>query len=149
MHNMHNLFWAAWWFGGGIILAGLLLRWWTGDQLFLTRYAGYLMPWLLLGLLPGALWAGLMQHRGLAALLGVSTLIIFATYAPLFWSRAAVSDPAAMTFKVISYNTWSKNFDIDRIARVVKGQQPDVLLLQEIRPEAFERLIEHFQDLFL
>ncbi|OEU61273.1 MAG: hypothetical protein BA870_08750 [Desulfuromonadales bacterium C00003094] len=145
---MPNLVWMAWLFFGVIILAGLILRWWTGDHLILTRYTGYLMPWLLCGLLPGVLWAVLMKYRGLAALLTVSVLIILVAYAPLFWSRSKTSDPEAMELKVVSYNTWSKNFDTDRIARVVKGQRPDVLLLQEVIPEVFESLMKHFHDLY-
>ena len=145
---MPNLVWLAWLFFGVIILAGLILRWWMGDQLFLTRYTGYLMPWLLCGLLPGVLWAVLMKYRGVAALLIVSVLIIFVSYAPLFWSGSSIYAPAAMEFKVLSYNTWSKNLDTDRIARAVKGQKPDVLLLQEVKPKVFARLMKHFHDLY-
>lgn len=146
--KMPNLIWMAWLFWGLIVLAGLILRWWTGDQLFLTRYTGYLMPWLLFGLLPGVLWAAWMQYRGLAAILAVSVLFIVATYAPLFWPHTTISDPASIELKVISYNTWSKNLDTDRIANVIKGQNPDVLLLQEVIPEVFERLIKNLDDLY-
>lgn len=145
---MPNLVWGAWLFFGLMIMAGLILRWMAGDQLFLARYTGYLMPWLLVGLLPGVLWAALMGHRGLATLLALSTLIILVTYAPLFWSRSTVPNPAAMELKVLSFNTWSKNLDTDRIAGVVKGQKPDILLLQEVKPEVFGRLKNHFQDLY-
>ena len=35
----------------------IVLRRWFGDQLPVTRYTGYVMPWLLLGLMPGVAWA--------------------------------------------------------------------------------------------
>lgn len=146
--RMPNLIWVAWLFCGLIIIAGLILRWWTGDQLVLTRYTGYSMPWLLIGLLPGVFWAALTGYRGLATLLALSALIIVVTYAPLFLPCSTMSNPAAMRIKVLSYNTWSKNLDTDQIAGVVKGQRPDVLLLQEVMPEIFERLINQLHDLY-
>lgn len=146
--RMPNILWLAWWVLGLLLLAGLILRWWTGDQLFLTRYTGYLMPWLLLLLLPGALWAGLIHYRWLMALLLLSALIIAVNYAPLFWSRSRGFDSVVMELKVLSYNIWSKNFDADRIAGVVKAQGPDLLLLQEVKPAVFERLENELEDLY-
>ncbi|APG26930.1 hypothetical protein A7E78_03220 [Syntrophotalea acetylenivorans] len=145
---MPTILWLAWWVLGLLLLAGLILRWWTGDQLFLARYTGYLMPWLLLALLPGALWAGLIQYRWLTALLLLSAVIIVVNYAPLFWSRSGSFDPGVMDLKVLSYNTWSKNLDTGRIAGVIKGQRPDILLLQEVKPAVFERLASQLQDLY-
>lgn len=145
---MRNFLWIPWWFFGCFVLAGLVLRWWIGDYFFLSRYAGYLMPWLLLGLVPGVFWAGLMYHWRLAVLLGVSVAIIFATYAPLFLPRQAASIPTDKEIKVISFNTWSKNSHVGRIAEVVLGHCPDILLLQETEPEVFERLMKRLRDLY-
>lgn len=146
--RMPDFCWIAWWFGGILILAGLILRLWTGDHLFLARYTAYLMPWLLLILVPGVFWAVLVQYRWLAVLLGCSAMIIAATYIPLFWSCATAADNVSHGFKVISYNAWSKNNDIAGLTRVVKGQKPDILLLQEMKPETFDKLAERLQDLY-
>lgn len=146
--RMPNVWWTAWWLGGVSILAGLVLRLWNGDHLFLARYTGYLMPWFLLVLLPGMLWAVWMNYRGLAILLGISAMIIVVVYAPLFWSRATAADNVTNAFKVVSYNAWSKNYAIDSIARVIKEQKPDILLLQEITPKNFEGLAKRLQDLY-
>lgn len=146
--KIHNLFWIVWWVVGVILLVGLVLRFWTGDDLMLSRYAGYLMPWLLVGLLPGALWAGLMHHRGLSFLLGGSAIIIFVAYAPLFMSRPEVSDQDTPQFKVLSYNIWSKNLDISRAAGNIHKQRPDIVLLQEVTPKAFHKLEEYLADLY-
>jgi len=145
---MRLVFFSGWWLFGYLVLAGLILSWIFGDQLVLTRYTGYLMPWLLLGLVPGALWGLLAQQRALAALLGISVVIIMAAYAPLFWPRKAVSVPGAMELKVLSYNVWSKNSHVDRMAHVVRTEQPDLLLLQEITPKVFERLKHSLQGLY-
>jgi len=138
----------VWWLGGTLILVGLLLRFWLGDHLFLTRYMAYLMPWLLLGLLPGAVWAGFVQHRGLAILLGGAAMVILVVYAPLFWPSASAADKRGDALKVLSYNTWSKNHEIDRIARVIKNQKPDILLLQELNYTVFEKLMGCLEDLY-
>lgn len=145
---MRNSFLIAYWIFGSTVLVGLTLRWRVGDHLFLARYTGYIMPWLLLGLLPGIFWAGMMHYRGFAFILGISTGIIFVCYLPLFWPPSVTSNPAAVKLKVISYNTWSKNYGTDGIARIVKEQRPDVLLLQEMKTETFRRLTERLQDLY-
>jgi len=147
--GMRNVLAVGWWFFGGIVLAGLILRWWIGDELFLARYVGYLLPWLLLGLLPGVLWAVFMHQRGLAIVLGVSATLILYTYAPLFLPRPAAPSSSALELKVISFNTWSKNPHAGRIAEVVLAQKPDLLLLQEIEPEVFERLMAQLQNLYV
>ncbi len=113
---------AAWLFGW-TVLAGLVLRYWLGDHLFLTRYTGYLMPWLLLGLLPGAVWAWLMHSRALSAVLSVPAAIILVLHVPVFRWRPAITSPSAVRLKVMSYNTWSGNSDDGRIASVVLGSR--------------------------
>jgi len=145
---MRSLLMTVCWFFGSIVLAGLILRWWIGDHLFLVRYIGYLMPWLLLVLLPGTLWAALMHCRGLAILLGISVIIIVTAYAPFFWFRDSAADNVTNSFKIVSYNTWSKNYEINRIAGVIKEQKPDILLLQEITPRIFESLKAGLKDLY-
>jgi vancomycin resistance protein VanJ len=145
---MRLFIFSGWWLLGYLILAGLILSWIFGDQLILTRYTGYLMPWLLLGLLPGALWCLLAQQRSLAALLGISVIIIVASYAPLFWPRKVVPVPGALELKVVSYNVWSKNSKADRIAQVVRAEMPDLLLLQEITPKVFESLKHSLQGFY-
>jgi len=138
---------AAWAFAA-IVLAGLALRPRFGDELVLTRYTGYVMPWLLAGLLPGAAWAWRARRRALAAVLGVSAAAIAVAHAPLFRPRPAIAAPAAGTLRVMSYNTWSRNGDARRIAGVIRAQAPDVLLLQEIPPPVFERLVDALRDLY-
>ncbi|WP_298037129.1 endonuclease/exonuclease/phosphatase family protein [uncultured Desulfuromonas sp.] len=139
---------AVWWSFGVAVFAGLVLRWWSGDHFFLARYTGYLMPWLLIGLLPGMIWAGLMQHLRLATVLGLSAAIILGHHAHLFrFSQETSSRPAA-EIKVITFNTWSKNPYADRIAQVVQNHRPDILLLQEINPKVFNALLTDLHGLY-
>ncbi len=132
------------WLLGSTALAGLVLRAPFGDALFLTRYTGYLMPWLLVGLVPGAAFAWAARSRALSAVLSASAAIVVAAEAPLFRSHGASFAPSA-PFRVMSFNTWSENADDRGIARVVAAQRPDVLLLQEIPPDVFGRVVERLQ----
>jgi len=139
---------SALWLFASTILAGLILRHWLGDHLFLTRYTGYVMPWLLLGLLPGAVWAWRMHSPALSAVQIVAAAIVLVTHLPLFRPHPAISSPPALRLEVVSYNTWSGNSDDGRIASVILGRAPDVVLLQEIRPEVFGRLMDRLRGLY-
>jgi vancomycin resistance protein VanJ len=138
---------AAWLFGAAVV-AGLALRPAFGDELFVTRYMGYVMPWLLVGLLPGAVWAGLARRGALAAVLGVSAALVIVIHAPLFRPRPAIAPRPAEMLEIMSYNTWSKNDDERRIAGVIRSRAPDVVLLQETPPAVFARLTAALRDLY-
>jgi endonuclease/exonuclease/phosphatase (EEP) superfamily protein YafD len=138
--------WAGWVFGS-TVLAGLALHPWVGDELFVARYVGYVMPWLLVGLVPGAVWAWRVGLRGLPAVLAVSAAIIVVLEVRPSRRPPAIPSPA-VRLTVVSYNTWSSNHDEGRIARVVLDHAPDILLLQEIRADVFARLIERLGDLY-
>jgi vancomycin resistance protein VanJ len=139
---------SAWWLFGLTVLAGVVLHPWFGDELYVTRYTGYVMPWLVLGLVPGAAWALTRRRWRLAAVLGISAAMIVAVHAPLFRSRAPVPSRAAFGLKVMSYNTWSRNMDATAIANVVLKHRPDVLLLQEIRSDVLARFADAVDGLY-
>jgi vancomycin resistance protein VanJ len=130
------------WLFGAVVLSGLVLRHVAGDAIFLGRYTGYVMPWLLVGLLPGAVWALAKRRRALAAVLGASAAVIVALHVPHFASRELPANAAGPTLTVLSFNTWSKNADAERIARVILEARPDVALVQEIPPRVFNRVVE-------
>jgi endonuclease/exonuclease/phosphatase (EEP) superfamily protein YafD len=99
------------------------------------------MPWLLLGVVPGAVWAWRMRARALCAVLGVSAAVIAVAHVPLVERRGAIRPPSSLTLSVLSYNTWSENRDHRKIARVVLGNAPDLVLLQEVPPGVFGRVM--------
>jgi vancomycin resistance protein VanJ len=132
---------AAWLFGAAV-LSGLVVRHLAGDAIFLGRYTGYVMPWLLAGLLPAGVWALRTRRLALAAVLGASVASIVALHVPRFAPREPPAPAAGPALTVLSFNTWSKNADAERIAQVILGARPDVVLLQEIPPRVFERLVE-------
>jgi vancomycin resistance protein VanJ len=141
------LSWKVLWAFGLAVLIGLALHWWSGDHLFPGRYTGYLMPWFLVILVPGAVWSLLMRQWPLAVVLGISLAIILYTYAPLLLPRHNVVHASSDTLKVMSFNVWSKNSRPEQIAGAVVEHEPDILLLQEIMPSQFENLARSLDEL--
>jgi vancomycin resistance protein VanJ len=138
----------AWWGFASAVLAGLVLRFFVGDRLFVTRYTGYVMPWLLLALVPGAARAWATERDALAAALAASAAIVVLVHAPLFRRPPPAPPPPGLVLRAMSYNTWSRNLDADRIASVILRQRPDVLLIQEIEPDVLARLTAALRTLY-
>ena len=126
-----NLFWAGWWLVGLLALAWTGLHWLTGDQFWPVRLVNYVMPWLLLGLAPGLALAALGRHKALTAMLAVPTLFVAISFAPLFLPPATTVLAGGTSFKVMSYNLLYVNHDVAAISRVIRQEQPDILLMQE------------------
>jgi vancomycin resistance protein VanJ len=135
------------WIAGVTILAGLALHRASGDEVRVARYTGYVMPWLLLGVGPGAVWAWLVRARALAGVLAASAALIALAHA---WPDRSAPAAAASgpTLSVMSFNTWSRNRDAPGIARVVLEAGPDLLLLQEIPPDVFRRVLPLLRELY-
>jgi vancomycin resistance protein VanJ len=145
---------ACWlfWKGLGLVGLGLLgwytLRWWPGDRFLLVRLFNYFMPWLLLGLAPALIGAGLARRKWVALALAAPSLIIGLTFAPLFLPRPESALAAALPLKVMSYNVWSHNKNVASVAGLIRREQPDILLLQEITPAMTRRLKDELVDLY-
>ncbi|MBE0596460.1 MAG: endonuclease/exonuclease/phosphatase family protein [Desulfuromonadales bacterium] len=116
------------------------MRWLTGDHYLPGRLTGYFMPWLLVLLLPALLGALLSQRRWLALTVAVPLLLIIVAYAPLFWPLPRPVEAGAATLKVMTYNVWSENRQVAAMARLIRQEQPDIILLQEIRSRQFTEL---------
>ncbi|MBE0504808.1 MAG: endonuclease/exonuclease/phosphatase family protein, partial [Desulfuromonadales bacterium] len=141
------LSWKVLWAFGLAALIGLTLHWWSGDHLFPGRYTGYLMPWFLVILLPGVVYALLLRQWSLSVVLSVSLGIILYTYAPLLLPRPNVADASPAVLKVMSFNVWSRNSSPERIAAALVEHGPDILLLQEIIPPHFSDLSRALDEL--
>jgi endonuclease/exonuclease/phosphatase (EEP) superfamily protein YafD len=125
------------------------MRWYPGEDFKPVRLFAYVMPWLLVILLPGAALAFLAHQRLLSLFLLVPTLIIGANYMPLFMhcAKSEASDQPSM--KVMSYNVWAENKNIAQSVQLILQQRPDILFVQELIPEKFDRFIDGLKDLYL
>lgn len=143
-----SFLWSIVWLFGGGTLAVFCLRWWPGERLIAVRLFNYFMPWLLLGLAPGALTALFWKRSRLAATLGLSTAVIGLTYIPLFLPRPNAASAAGTPLKVMSYNILYRNMTIPKAIDLIRREQPDILLLQEITPTIAESLQAGLVDLY-
>lgn len=143
-----RLFWVSWGIFGLGVTMWYTLRWWPGDRFMPVRLVNYFMPWLLVGLLPGLGLAGLARRKWIALALALPSLIIGLTFAPLFLPRPAEVLAANTSFKVMSYNVWYHNRQAAEAARLIRQEQPDILLLQELTPAMLQALTTQLADLY-
>lgn len=142
-----NIFWAGLWSFGLIVLFCLGLRWWTGDRFVLVRLGVYFMPWLLAALVPAFMVALFYGRWWLAGALALPVFIIGSWYAPLFLPRD-LPEPQNPAIRVMSYNIWSENDDMERAASLIRRENPDILLLQEGYTHQVHALKELLSDLY-
>ena len=119
-------------FSASMLLTLSVLRWWPGDRLIIVRMFNYAMPWFLLVLVPLLCLAGGTGRKWLLLTILVPTLYIIFSNLPLFLPKNLPQSPTGFKLKVMSYNVWSRNLDIEEATRVIKEENPDVLLLQEL-----------------
>ena len=136
-----------WLFGLGTLLC-CLMHWWPGDRFLPVRLTNYLMPWLLVGLLPGLIAAALSHHNWLVMTLGISIIFICSSYAPLFCPARPISSTNEVPLKIMSYNVWRSNEHMNDAAEVIRREQPDILLLQELKPERAQILTKALVNLY-
>jgi len=142
------LFWLSQWIFGLSLLLWYPLRWWPGDRLWPGQLLNYFMPWLLAGLIPALVLAGLARRKWLAALLAVPTLLISFTYAPLFLPRPSYVLAGHGSFTVMSYNIWGHNRNMEEVISLIQQKQPDLILLQEAGPYQVIMLKKSLADFY-
>jgi vancomycin resistance protein VanJ len=141
-------FWLSLWFLGLAILLSYILRWLLGDQILPVRLISYLMPWLLILLVPGLIVARLAHKNLLVVILLAPTILICLTYAPLFFSTPNKCIAGLTPLKVMSYNVWRENENMSTVANVIHKESPDILLLQEVKPVRFVKLMGALNHLY-
>jgi vancomycin resistance protein VanJ len=136
-------FWAALWLFALVMSGNLVLGWLTGDRLLSVRLTHYLLPWLFLLLLV-ALVPALLSRRGwLALAVAGPALAIGLGYLPVFLPRSQVQPAESLVrLKVMSYNVWSANPSMEPAAAMIREEDPDILLLQEISPRSLRELTQ-------
>jgi vancomycin resistance protein VanJ len=67
---------------------------------------------------------------------------------PIFFPRAQKVQPGRTIFKVMSYNVWRNNRHMNEVAAVIRKEQPDILLLQELTPKMVSPLIDALGDFY-
>jgi len=110
--------------------------WWWGDAtwwLYLSNLSAF---YWLAPTIPMAAFAALRRWWQVAALCMVGAVGWLVTFGPQFVPQPV---PATATLRIASYNV-SPLADVDHVAELVDRVQPDLLLLQEVVPEAQDDL---------
>ena len=137
----------SWLFGLGV-LTTYLLRWWPGDRLWPVHLLNITMPWLLIPLVLALILAGLARRQWLVMVLAIPTILIGLSQAPLFLPRPGAVLGNGGTFKVLSYNVGRRNRDVNAITALIRREQPDILLLQELRQDRVKDFVNALDDLY-
>ncbi|MFC1505050.1 endonuclease/exonuclease/phosphatase family protein [Thermodesulfobacteriota bacterium] len=146
--NLSSIFWLCLWFFGIAFLISYFMRWYPGDNFKNVRFINYFMPWLLIVLVPIFMFSLLNHQNWLAVIYFLSISLICMNYLPFFIKNSPVIDVNELFIKVMSYNIWSKNKNLNAATKLIKSVQPDILLLQEIGPKYFEEVRESLEDLY-
>lgn len=133
--------WILLWFYTAGVLLWYSLRIYPGDRLLPVLMINYIVPWLLVILVPGMLIAWRYKHRYLALILTTLTLFIGKPYIRLFMPTF---DSCSQTtpLKVMSYSAMGRNKNYEAIAKVIKQVRPDLLFLQETGHAVIEKLTD-------
>ncbi len=144
-----RFFWAGLYLLGLAILLGYALRWWPGDRFRPVLVFNALMPWLLSGLLFGNAAAAMARRRWLVTFLAIPTLLIGMNFVSLFFPSFTFAEANSTTsLKVMSYNVWWKSRDVQAVAEVIRQEQPDIILLQELNSALAQKLKQELVDLY-
>ena len=146
MRGAIGSFWLILWvFSLGVVIH-YVLRWWPGDRLFTVRLTNYIMPWLLMALVPVLVLALIAHRRWLMLSLAIPTLLISFSYIPLFLPRTSLALAGDEPLKVMSYNVWRRNQTPDQITAVIRAEKPDIILLQETNSLLIRNLSRELAD---
>lgn len=77
------------------------------------------------------------RKTALVALAGVAFTTV--TMAPYFQTRPALAQSSA-SFRLLTFNVWHRNQEIERAIAFLKSSDADVLILQEVTPAQVEAL---------
>lgn len=143
-----NIFWSALWLTSLGLTLLYPVRWLSGNSLELIRAISYVTPWLLISVLLMSIIAGLTRRRRLALALALPAVAIGVTFAPVFLpNRQTVPPPNSLFLKVMSFNLHYIK-ETSGVVEIVRQEEPDILLIQELHPDAVESLFDELQNLY-
>jgi len=79
----------------------------------------------------------------LASLL--AALLIFIRFVPMFIMNSP-SSPTGPTFKIMTFNLYKHNTNLEGIVSTIEEEDPDIIALQELVPNVAERLLTELEE---
>lgn len=121
------------------------LRIWPGEQIWAIAMVNYFAPWFALLLILLAIFAGLINERLLSGFLLVAFTLIVLHFIPYFAPPASVSN-LDKPLKVMSFNVFQRNSDVEALIKIIHEHDPDIVALQEVTPEIGDQLVSQLSD---
>ncbi len=113
-----------------------------------VRAINYSLPWLFILLVLSIVIAGVARRQWLLITLIIPSIAICMTLIPLFLPHNNIPLPNdKVSLKVMSHNLFFR-LDTQAMFNVIRQQQPDVLLLQEVHPDLVSLALDDLADLY-
>lgn len=124
----------------GIALTPLLLLWLIlGESFWLTTLIANLMPGVFFPLVYGLIIGIILRRRFTLTLQLLPLLMFIILYAAVFIPRS-VDTLDGQPLRVMTYNMLFLNENVEEMASLITEQNPDVVAIQEMPPEFYDRL---------
>ncbi len=121
------------------------LRIWPGEQVWAVAMVNYFAPWFALLLIPIIIFTWLINERLLSGFLLVAFALVILHFVPYFVPPASASN-VDKSLKVMSFNVFQRNTEVDALISIILEQDPDILALQEVTPEIGDQMVSKLSD---
>lgn len=136
---------AAFWVFAIWMLFWNIFRIWPGERLWPVALVNYFTPWFGLILIPLLIISFLAEERILSVVLLIAFILIAIRYLPYLVSSSS-DPPPENSMRVMAFNIFQRNSDLEAITAIILEQDPDILALQELTPEISEQLLLSLEE---
>lgn len=137
------------WFYASLVVLWLVLHVWLGDTVWCLALLSAFAPCFFLPLTLILPTCFIYRRRSFWTSAISPALIFLLLYGHLFlpaWPTASVTDEAPLT--VMSFNIWGGSQSKEAARVILANGTPDIVALQELRPQMAELLIEEVGDFY-
>jgi vancomycin resistance protein VanJ len=121
------------------------LRIWPGEGWWAVALINYFAFWFLLSVLPIIILALVFRQKYLFLVSTLAGLLLSIRIIPMVFHSTPTPTPM-LTFKVMTFNIYKHNTDLEGIISVIKEADPDILALQELTPTISDGLLRELKE---
>ena len=122
-----------------------VFRVWPGERLWAVALTNYFAPWFMLAMFAIAILMVIFQQKYLFFASLLAAMLIFIRFIPMFFVNSP-SMSTGPTYKIMTYNLYKHNSDLEGIVSTIKEEDPDIIGLQELVPDVAARLLEELEE---
>jgi len=127
------------WVYSSWLLLWNVLRIWPGESWWAVALVNYFAFWFFITLLPIILITFILHRRYLFLVSLLAGLLLSIRFIPIFFNSSTGPEDT-QSIKVMTFNVYKYNQDLEGILAVIKEEDPDILALQELTPFISEGL---------